>query len=271
MAHIAVYLERTPYGLHPASAVSLCWARDIGSERGASVVAICSGEAATYDEGLARSAAAYGADVLQLSGPTALERAQERLRPVHVFVPLSPEGLAASHGLFGGPAQPYWLTQRSPPPSAAHAVTAIIAGCFPWHDLEGTLDPEYEHDVADVPLPPWLAADPTREGTFILAPLGDVYFWSADPPEVALAGRLNQAGAQAVEGASVGKLSGATLLMFPSKDGGLPPALAQRAPTLRTVVIAADDGVPDPSWASADWAFRGPWQAALRDLLGDSG
>ena len=49
MAHIVVYLQRTPHGLHPASAVGLCWARDIASERGATVTAVCPGDAGEFD------------------------------------------------------------------------------------------------------------------------------------------------------------------------------------------------------------------------------
>ena len=64
MAHILVYLQRTPGGLHPASSVALCRARDIASERGATITAICRGDAGPLDKGVAAAASRFGADVL---------------------------------------------------------------------------------------------------------------------------------------------------------------------------------------------------------------
>ena len=65
MAHILVYAQRTPQGIHPASAAALCLARDIASDRGATITAVCPGDAGRADQFVIGAVSRYGADLLQ--------------------------------------------------------------------------------------------------------------------------------------------------------------------------------------------------------------
>ena len=103
MAHILVYVQRTPHGIHPASAVALCLARDLGSDFGATITAVCPGDAGKANYKVSRAAGRFGADNLLFAGPTGLGTLQKRLNPGLVLTPWTAEGVAIAEDLEGGP------------------------------------------------------------------------------------------------------------------------------------------------------------------------
>jgi hypothetical protein len=268
MAHILVYLQRTPQGLHPASAVGLCLARDIGSERGATVTAVCSGDAGALDRGVLAAATRFGADIVLFGGPRSIEDLHERLRPVHVLTPWTSEGLAAVQGLPSGPAVPRWLDRANPPWAGADAVTGIIAGTLPWHALTEPLEAEYAGDVDQVPLPTWVEACGDRVRTFQIAGDDPVGYVASEPLEPDLRRGLEQLGATRATLDDVAKSESGTFVWLAPGAGHLcADPLGGRAPATRVVLLPGPDAKVDPSWSTVDWVFGGPWPNVLRTLI----
>jgi hypothetical protein len=272
MAHILVYLQRTPGGLHPASAVALCRARDIGSDRGASITAVCSGDAGALDRGIAVAAGRFGADVLVFGGPGGLRSLYEQLNPVHVLVPWTDEGLAAAEGLPSGPAVPRWLTTRQPAWGGADAVTAVVAGTMPWHALGETLEAEYQAEVDEVQQASWVseAAAAHAEGSppvFAVGGRGPVRFMAARPPDADTQSALVRLGALPTSSDDPATASeGAGTLLWLSAEA-VPPALAERPVSVRLVVLPGEHAGLHPSWRAADWVLSGPRATALGTIL----
>lgn len=270
MAHIAVQLQRTPHGLHPASAVALCWARDIASNRGATVNALCFGDAGDADENMVAAAARFGADVLLFGGPNGLRNLCERLNPVHVLVPFTDEGLAAVADLGRGAAVPRWIDRRTPPYATADAVTAIAAGVAPWHRFDAELDPEYEGDVEGVPLPAFAtpadghAAPPLFD--LGAAPLGYVTSEGLDP---IVATALEGLGATATEWDEAPHSAGGTTIVLLEDGEELPQSLEQRTDGGRVIALpgpAPQRHTVPPRWKHADWVLPGRWVDVVASL-----
>jgi hypothetical protein len=272
MAHILVHLQRTPMGMHPASAVALCLARDLGSERGATVTGVCAGDAGALDRAMVSGAARYGADVVVFCGPGGLERLHERLRPVHVLTPFTSEGLAAVQGLPTGPVVPRWVDARRPSWGAPDAVSGIVAGVLPWHDLDESLEAEYQGDVERVPMPAWVHDVEAPVGPGGTEPLPiespEVSFFAPEGIDAELRGRLSALGARAVGVSDVAASTKGTCIWLEPGAGPLPDALSQRGPASRVVLLPGPDGTFDASWALADWVLTGPWPRVLADLQG---
>lgn len=270
MAHIVVYLQRTPQGLHPASAVATCWARDIASERGATVTAFCPGDAGVVDRGIATAAGRFGADIVVFGGPGGLHRLCERLQPTHVLVPYSDEGIEATANLPGGPLVPRWIDSESPPLQGADAITGVVAGTLPWHRSSLTLEAEYEGDVDHVDLPAWVeAVDPDAASpSFLVTAPGDVGFVSEHELDRVVEQRLAQLGGSAVDDDTIAAAQDGTYLRLQRGSDSLPQIVATRGPGSRLIVLVGPDAVFDPSWANADLVFGGAWPEVLDDLLG---
>ena len=134
MAHILVYVQRTPHGIHPASSLALCLARDLGSEFGATVTAICRGDAGKANYKVSRAAGRFGADNLLFAGLSGLDTLQERLNPGLILVPWTDEGIGLAEQLASGPATPHWLHEPQPEWNSEELVSGIIAGALPWYD-----------------------------------------------------------------------------------------------------------------------------------------
>lgn len=272
MAHILVYLQRTPGGLHPASAVALCRARDIGSDRGASITALCSGDAGALDRGIAAAAGRFGADLLVFGGPTGLRVLFDQLNPVHVLVPWTDEGMAAAEGLPSGPATPRWLTTRQPAWGGADAVTAVVAGTMPWHVQGEMLEAEYQTDVDEVRQPSWVAeasaayADGAAP-VFGVGGRGPVRFVAARPPDADTQSALARLGAQPGAEDDLARVSAeaGTVLWLSAEP--VPPALVQRPVSVRLVVLPGEHAGLHPSWRAADWVLSGPRATALGTIL----
>lgn len=267
MAHIAVQLQRTPQGLHPASAVALCWARDIGSARGATVTAVCIGDAGDSDRRIAAAAARFGADVLLFGGPNGLKNLRERLNPVHVLVPFTPQGLAAASTFATGPVVPRWIAGRSPPYATADALTAIAAGVRPWHRFELELDPEYEGDVDEVDLPEFITDGDAPVFDLGARPLGYVAPDKLDP---AIVGALEGLGATPTTWDAAPHRSGGTTVVLLDAGGQLPPVAARDDPGRVIVLLGSDAPPPDdavpPAWRHVDWLLPGRWADVIGSL-----
>jgi len=267
MAHILVYLQRTPLGLHPASALALCIARDIGTNRGASVTALCPGDAGVLDEGISRAAARFGADIMVFFGPGGLADTVERLRPVHVLAPWTAEGLGAVGPLKLGPASPRWIRTARPPGAGADTVTGVIAGTTPWYALDATLDPEYLGNVDAARLPTWVeGADTNPRAGYGVTEGSPVHYVATRALDADLARTLDQLGAQAVAPEAVSTLPAGTLLWFTEGTGALPDAVQQRSVATRLIVLPDADAGVDQSWMHADLVIPGPWHEAIARL-----
>lgn len=270
MAHILVYLQRTPGGLHPASAIALCRARDIGSDRGASITAVCSGDAGALDRGIAAAAGRFGADVLVFGGRSGLRALYDQLNPVHVLVPWTDEGLAASEGLPSGPAVPRWLTTRQPAWGGADAVTAVVAGTMPWHALGEMLEAEYQADVDEVQQPSWVpeASAACAEGQaplFTVGGPGPVRWIAARAPDADTQAALARLEAQPSAPDDVAAAGTGTVLWLSAEP--VPPELSQRPVTVRLIVLPGEHASLHPSWRAADWVLSGPRPIALGAIL----
>lgn len=270
MAHILVYLERTPKGLHPASALALCVARDIASNRGASVTAVCPGDAGSLDAGIGRAAGRFGADVVMFLGPEGLTSMIDRLHPVHLLAPWTPEGLGAVQDLSLGPAIPRWIDRARPPGAGSDTVTGIVAGALPWHAMESSLDPEYLGEVDRVPLPEWVAgAMKVDEGEalgFSMVPEGGLHYVPPAPPGPEIGALLQRLGAEPIDPEHLSDLSDGALVWFCNGAGELPEALRQTPATVRSMVLTGSDGAFDPSWMYADVVVPGAFDKALARL-----
>jgi len=268
MAHIVVYLQRTPRGLHPASAIALCWARDIASERGASVTAVAAGDAGSFDRGLVKAAGRFGADTVLFGGPEALANLQGRLLPVHVLLPWTMEGQAMAQRLAYDEPVPRWIERPHPPFGGPDAVTGVIAGTLPWHNLSTELDAEYEDSVEQVDLPAWLMPSGEDGPTFRATETGPRRYIAEGPLDVEVLKRLRAAGATAAEPVDVTDVSGGTFFWFDARSSTLPAACVERSPESRLFLFPGRRSELDPTWSSADWVFGGPWPDAFARLEG---
>lgn len=273
MAHIVAYLQRTPQGLHPASAAALCWGRDIASERGASLTAVCRGDAGIFDRGTLAAAARFGADVVLFGGATAMQHLQERLNPAHVLVPWTEEGKRAVADLPTGPVVARWLDRPHPPWTGADAVTGVIAGTLPWHAFTQQLEAEYEGDVDDVELPDWLEsgatmADGADPPLFQVAAEGDIGYVAPDGLDQVVVHRLHRLGAHRVTLEEIGEASSGTYVLLQPGAGPLPDVVSHRAVGTRLIVMPGPEATVDSTWSGADWVFAGAWPDVLDQLLG---
>ncbi len=263
MAHILVQVERVPQGIHPASAMALCLARSTSSIRGATLVAVCSGDAGVFDKVVSREANRFGADMLLFVGPDGLATLQQRLRAVHVIVPYTADGIASGANLIGGAPVPRWLDTQTPDWSLSDPVTALVAGVLPWYDLPGVLEPEFEEDVGHVRVPGWTNQPPssTKNRLVCVGP-SDLDFNIRE--------RLTGIGATWVDPSYASHHEVGTLVWLDAGPAGLPATLSTRAPGARVVLLPGASASVSQSWLCADWVIGGPWDQATRQLASDA-
>lgn len=270
MAHIVVYLQRTPQGLHPASAVGVCLARDIGSQRGATVTAVCRGDAGGLDRSVVTAAGRFGADVVVFGGPNALDNLQRRLRPVHVLTPWTPEGLTAVQGLRGGPTTPRWLQGPDPEWGQADTITGLIAGTVPWHDFDAELEAEFEGDVDQAKVAAWVeeAAGETdlRAPSFQIAGFGSVGYVAPEGLDESVRDQLQALGAEPTTPQYAASAQQGTFLWLSPGAGPLPDEVGGRGPAARLLLLPGPDATVDPTWSLADWVIGGPWPDVIAQL-----
>lgn len=268
MAHILVYLQRTAFGLHPASALGLNLARDIADLKGATITALCAGDGGKLDAAISAAAGRFGADVLMYCGPEGLEEMSARLEPVHVIAPWTPEGLAAVQGLPAGPAIPRWIDAPKPR-AVADSVTGIVAGTLPWHHFDQGLEPEYLGDVEAVPMAPWVAELAASEGpppVFGMLGSPPLRFIATQGLDPGFAGELERRGMVRAEPADLSRHATGTFVWFQAGAGPLPEAITHAPPTCRVILLPGPDAAFDPSWSGADLVVAGTWPEAVGRL-----
>jgi hypothetical protein len=260
MAHILVYVQRTPHGIHPASALALCLARDLGSEFGATITAVCPGDAGKANSRVCRATGRYGADALLFTGPDGLTTLHRRLNPGLILVPWTAEGLAVANKIPGDAgAVPHWLYEPQPEWSSDELVTGIIAGAQPWYDLPTVLDADIESDANAIECPPWASdLDP--------APTSPLYYLAPPDLDPLTRSNLQSIGAQPVQEDQATSLSGGTLLLLDTAVDAPPPVIEARPPALRVILFPGATPRFHPRWALADWVIPGLWPEATRQL-----
>lgn len=266
MASVLVYLERSPKGLHPASALATCLARDIGTSRGASVLAVCLGDGGAFDDHVVAAAGKAGADQVVFVGPNGLRSMVDRLHPKHVFVPWTTAGNEAMHGAGLETEGTVWIGEPVTELKSLARVMGVVAGTLPWHQMPGLIEAEFDGEVDQASPPEWVSqatAPPVRDGSIYYVGPQDL------APEVK--GALDGLGAQSVNPDYVNQHQSGTLLWLDAGPGGLPEPLRNRPPTARVIALP---GGPlkeiHPSWTWADWVLPGPWEQALNELSGDA-
>jgi hypothetical protein len=261
MASILVYLQRSPRGLHPASSVAACLARDLASSRGAAVLGVCAGDGGAFDGHVVDAAARAGCDQVLFVGPTGLRSLGERLQPRHLLVPWTSEGTAAVESA-GLPApEPRWVGGPATDEADLAPVEAIVAGALPWHAMPGPIETEFEGQVDKASLPEWVAASGGQ-----VQHDGAMYFVAPQDLDPAVRGDLDALGARAVGPDFAGEHRSGTLLWLDAGPGGLPSVLAQRPATGCVIALPGPTTGIHRSWALADWVLVGPWDQAARRL-----
>lgn len=258
MAHILVYAQRTPQGIHPASAAALCLARDIGTERGATVSAVCPGDAGRADQFVIGAVSRYGADLLTFLGPTGLRPLFDRLHPLLVFVPFTEEGLAAGESI--GASETLWLQEPEVEWARLAGLSAVVAGTLPWYELPSIIDAEYDNEASLVALPEWVARAEQHHGR------GPLRHYAHDDLDPAIRAALASLGTKPVGPEYLSEHNAGTLLWFGGADLPVPEALASRGPGARVVLFPGEKAQPEPSWTRADWVLPGAWPEAVKQL-----
>lgn len=262
MAHILVYAQRTPQGIHPASAVALCLARDIGSERGATVTAVCPGDAGRADQFVIGAVSRFGADLLTFLGPAGLRPLHERLRPLLVFVPYTEEGLAALDVIGAGAPETLWLHDPEIEWEQLASLSAVLAGTLPWYELPSIIDAEYDNEASLVDLPEWVARIDQHNGR------GPLRYFAGHDLDATTKTTLSSLGAKQAAPEYLAQHTSGTLLWL-SGETGMPDVLAARSPGARVMLLPGEGAEVDPSWSRADWIIPGPWPEAVKQLHSD--
>ena len=258
MAHIVVYLQRSPRGIHPGSVAALCLARDVGDLRGATVTAICRGDGGAYDELVLAAASACGTDQLFFVGPQGFEATCRRLVPRHVFAPYTSEGKRVLETAGIGPLHPVWIT-RPTEDTALPPVVGAISGLPRWRDCEGRPEPEYEGDVSQLALDSWVASGPST-------PDPTIYFVAPQDLDDITRSELARLGAREVAPDYADRHEKGTLIWLDAGPNGLPEGLAQRSASARVIFLAGPNPTFTESWQLADFVIGGAWTSAVAEL-----
>ena len=261
MATVLVYVQRTPRGLHPASVTALCVARDLGSQRGAAVVALCSGDGGEFDRHIERACGRYGADQLFFIGPQGLANTVARLQAAHVLTGWTREGIQTLGKAGLGPIETRHVNGPFPVEEIP-AVLGVLAGSLPWYDFPTTIEGDYEGDVGDITMPPWLSQG---DGSLQHGGAGLVYV-APEGLGPAIPQALESLGAHAVPPEYAASHSKGTLLWLSADGQGLPTELASRPPGARVVAMPGPDPQMHDTWNLADWVLPGSWSQVIAAL-----
>jgi hypothetical protein len=273
MAHVVVYLQRTTRGPHPGSLVALCLARDVANARGASVLALCLGDAGAFDDRLIVEASRCGADQIVFLGPEGIQKLFRRLSPRHVFAPYTREAgsVLAQAGI--GPLVGRWINGPAEQPNKLESVIGTIAGTLPWHQAPLQIEPEYEADVTQVELEDWLVTAAEQAADLSTTAEQPPLIYLAPNPETKLdaetTAALDAIGAYAVSAEDYGNYQEGTLLWFDESGEGLPLSLVERSPGLRVILLVGEremTGPVDASWGLADFVLHGKWSDAVGEF-----
>jgi hypothetical protein len=240
-------------------------ARDIGTARGATVLAVCLGDGGAFDDHVVAAAGKAGADQVVFVGPNGLRAMVDRLHPRHVLVPWTAGGMDAvrNAGLESGSAR--LIGEPIGDLDGLSRVVGVIAGTLPWHQMPGLIEAEFDGEVDQAAPPEWVAeakAPPTRDGS--------IYYVAPQDLAAEVRAELDAIGAQAVNPDYVAQHQSGTLLWLDAGPGGLPEALSERPPTARVIALPGTLNELHPSWAWAEWVLPGPWDQAIKRLSGEA-
>lgn len=273
MATVVVFVLRDRTGIHPASAVSLCVARDLADRRGATVTALAMGDAGDLDHIVTREVARKGADQLVFVGPADLTSFAHRVVPRKVLVPNTPEGLDVLERLgldVGETASLVVATAQEAKTATERRETGLLvtAGTLPWHDCPDAIEPDYGGAFEEGIPCPWVTGAPQAESGGRLVAL--------DHDAGLDASALAELGVESVSADAIADLHDATLLASPAAVADHGETLRARHRSLKLVLIDAHapPAGPAPDLA-VDFALVGPsarvlgalketsWRAAL--------
>lgn len=265
MAHLLVLLERVPHGLHPASHVAICAARDLANLRGATVTGLAVGDAEAFDDHVTRAASRSGIDQLVFGGPNGLATMTDRLRPRHILVPQTPRstGLLEQCGLDA--ATPTWLGAPMEQPEDLPAIAGIIAGTLPWHAMPELIEPDFEGEVGEAAVPEWVAQS---GGAAYRDP--DLFYVAPSDLDDEAKASLERLGARAISPEDASQHKSGTLLWFDAGPAPLPAGLRERPATGRLVYLPGPNAAADGDWALCDWVMPGEWSDAIATLNQDA-
>ena len=264
MAFLLVYLERSSKGIHPASSVALCSARDIASTRGATLLAICEGEGGQHDQLVADEASRRGADQLVFTDRTGFKELYERLAPKSLLGPATAWSVEAMAEASSESPQQRWLTTPEDTPTDFPPVVALFAGALPWHDLSGNLEPEYaapretlnsdDHsDDRDAVVIPNIDTNPTPAVAYV------------DPEHLAdERTRAELALLGATEVSELGELEPASVVLCFGR--ALPEGIDATAGHRWCLLPGVTETREYTGWQNAHWVLPGPHYDTVRQL-----
>jgi hypothetical protein len=257
MAHVVVYLQRVPQGLHPASALALNMARDVAEARGATITGLALGDGGAFDQFIIEDASRAGADQIIFAGPRGLGGLVDRLRPVFILVPWTAHACGVLQASGFDLPTPRWVGGPQEDPLGLEVLTAVLPGALPWVQAPLLVEPEYEGAIAEAPLPTWIhdLATPTGQRWRDDA----VRFVVPAAAPAALLDALVAFGATAIAPEEATTLTSGSVLWFDERIDGLPERLVHRDERLRVVLFPGPSDTPTPRWGIADWVLPGNW------------
>lgn len=254
MATLLVLVEASPYGIHPASALSLCVARDLASERGATVVASLAPEVPSRDAQVLEEVTRRGADRMVFCSRDQLAEFLPSMAPRAILGPATESSKAQLQALTGQDLTIAWVQGPVESPEAIEGPIALMAGTLPWHELQAELIPEYPGDDQLCDL---RAMQPARRPDDA-CPLRFTIDPSLDNAQI----RAELSLLGATEGQEEESATAPSISIF------IGPTLPEQVqPLQRSILIPGDlNGPIQGDWGRADWVLPGTPYDALRGL-----
>lgn len=258
MATLLVLVEASPFGIHPASALGLCVARDLASARGATVVASCEANNPQADASVLREVTRRGADRMVFCNVEQLQSLMPAMAPKCALAPATPSSRQKLLELAGSELTIAWVQGPAEPPGELNGAIALLAGTLPWYDLQAEVIPEYPGDdqlcdLRELPVPP--GPDSAAELRYVIDPEFDNTQLRS---ELSLLGASELLAGDHPSPRCVKICIGQTL-----------PSYA--TPEQRWVLIPGRPDTPIQSeWGAASWVLPGKAYDALRLLHGQN-
>lgn len=254
MANLLVLVEACADGIHPASALSLCVARDLASSKGATVIATALARSPQRDAQVMQEVTRRGADRLIFCESEQLLAMMQSLSPQCVLGPAT-RGYQAQLAQLGGEDLTIaWVQGPAQDPVPLEGPVALLAGSLPWYDLgQSQLIPEYPSDdqLCDLSGVPPASAPAAGSIRFVLDPQLDTPQLRA---ELALLKATELDREEALQPGFIGIYIGSTL-----------PASVRSSQ--RWIMIPGDPNAPIQSdWGRAQWVLPGLPYDAIRSL-----
>lgn len=261
MAHLLVYVQRTEGGIHPASAVAMCIARELASSKGATLLALCVGRDANPDAEaqIMRQSGRYGADRIHFANAKSIISQVRRIDPILSLAPHTAEGLEflaqiktnqriAHHWQH----LPYELPMHLP------RLMSVVAGTPPWNNFSTQLTASYEEGLEEI-------ASFSSQSENTAAPQQYCYY-SATPLSAKIRDLLKPFSASEVTLEDFAQVQRARLFYFQAPDATFEiEALKLRSPGSQVFLLIDREPTTtvESDWTWADWVIPGPWDKTL--------